>query len=313
MGEEMQTLLASGLTWLAVFFCASLVGGALYGVFRSVAGMTPAWQRSGLFLGYAVLPALVATAVVTTLYFPGIANLFLPAHCHADDCSPHAPQFAVNAAYGAMSAALAITLILTLFYLPLTQLLRHSRKTAIFGRLSRPARQTDRPHNYRIVENDAVLAWCDGLILPRVFVSRGLLESVDTDELQIVLAHEQAHARRRDNLARLLINWSTRLWPRRQRHALQDDFSIAAEHACDHAAASSGEPRKVASVIEKLDRRQANSPGTTQRVDALTTHRHAPLAMRLIPLLVLLVLSLAQSYVFARAAHPTLEWLSLSL
>ncbi len=304
MGGELQTLLAASLTWLIVFLLASLAGSALFRVFRRVVGLTPARQRSGFFLGYALLPALVATAVMTTLYFPGIANLFLPAHCHADDCAPHAPQFAVNAAYGAMTAAMAITLVLMLFYLPLSQLLRHSRKSAILHRLTQPGRQANWQHGFRVVENDAVLAWCDGLIWPRVFVSRGLLDRLDADELKIVLAHERAHAERRDNLARVLIDWSTRLWPGRQRRALHDDFGIAAEHACDHAAAGSGEPGSVARIIGKLGHSHALSNDKIQRIDSSPADAQTPLIAQLAPALFLLALCLVQSYLLRASSAP---------
>lgn len=42
-----------------------------------------------------------------------------------------------------------------------------------------------------------------GLVMPRLFVARNVLEVCSPEELDAVLAHEQAHARQRDNLRRL--------------------------------------------------------------------------------------------------------------
>jgi len=47
-------------------------------------------------------------------------------------------------------------------------------------------------------------AFVAGLLRPRVFLSRGLLAAVDQHALAAILAHETAHARRRDPLRRLL-------------------------------------------------------------------------------------------------------------
>ena len=313
MNNEFQTLFAASLNWLTVFVCASLIGCALYGMFRRVTMVTPAHNRGSYLLIYALLPALVATAVSTTLYFPAVAHLFLPAHCHGGDCAPHAPLFAVNMAYAATTAAATLVALGMLFYLPLRQLLRHRRNAEVIERLSASGRQAPADRQFHIVENDTALAWCDGLLWPRVFVSRGLLDRVDARELQIVLAHEQAHAQRRDNMSRLLIDWATRLWPAPRRRELRDDFTSAAEQACDHMAARVGKPDDVARLIERLGDTH-ESATVSQRLQALSASsphplRSTPLVARLLPALVLLGLCLAQAWLFARAAHPLLEWL----
>src|SRR5262249_30008603 len=47
-------------------------------------------------------------------------------------------------------------------------------------------------------------AYVLGILKPRVYVSRGLLEQASEDDLASVLAHEHAHAARRDPLRRLI-------------------------------------------------------------------------------------------------------------
>jgi beta-lactamase regulating signal transducer with metallopeptidase domain len=47
-------------------------------------------------------------------------------------------------------------------------------------------------------------AFCAGLLRPRVYVTIATAEQLNTNELDAVLAHEAAHARRRDPLRRLL-------------------------------------------------------------------------------------------------------------
>lgn len=52
------------------------------------------------------------------------------------------------------------------------------------------------------VDSVTANAFCAGALRPRVYVTTGLLERLEAAELEAVLAHEAAHARRRDPLRR---------------------------------------------------------------------------------------------------------------
>ena len=52
----------------------------------------------------------------------------------------------------------------------------------------------------QVIDDDRPLAFCAGLLHPRVYVSRGALGMLGEAELSAVLAHERHHARRRDPL-----------------------------------------------------------------------------------------------------------------
>jgi Zn-dependent protease with chaperone function len=70
---------------------------------------------------------------------------------------------------------------------------RRSRKS-----LQRAARR--QIHGAWILEDARPLAFCAGLLRPRVYVSTGTLELLDERALAAVLAHERHHARNRDPL-----------------------------------------------------------------------------------------------------------------
>ncbi|MBB5781826.1 Zn-dependent protease with chaperone function [Nonomuraea jabiensis] len=53
------------------------------------------------------------------------------------------------------------------------------------------------------------MAFCAGMLRPRVYVSAGLVDKLSDDELRAVLCHEAAHARRRDPLRRVLLDAAT--------------------------------------------------------------------------------------------------------
>ena len=55
-------------------------------------------------------------------------------------------------------------------------------------------------HEARVVDQAQPLAFCTGLLRPRIHVSRGALALLEADQLDAVIAHEAHHARRRDPL-----------------------------------------------------------------------------------------------------------------
>lgn len=59
-------------------------------------------------------------------------------------------------------------------------------------------------HAVCVLETAEPLAFCAGLLAPRIVLSSGAIDRLGSDELASVIAHEAAHARRRDPL-RLMI------------------------------------------------------------------------------------------------------------
>jgi Zn-dependent protease with chaperone function len=83
----------------------------------------------------------------------------------------------------------------------------------------------------------AVIGWRR----PRLIIARAVLASCSPDELRAVLAHEQGHIDRRDNMRRLLLSIAPDVlaWlPSSER--LFIDWRDAAEEAADDDAARSG-------------------------------------------------------------------------
>ena len=320
MTEAFQTLLAAGLAWFGVFAIATLAGASAYPCFRRLATHAPASVRGVALFLYGVLPLLVATLVVCLLNFSALYSLFLPAHCHGGSCGPHAPEFASSAAQSAAAVATMLVLPAVFLWLPVLQLSRALSRSRLARHFGRPAAHSRDHGRYRVIDSREPMAWCDGLWRPTVYVSSGLIERLSATELAVVLAHENAHARRHDNLMRLSLDLATRLWPRRVRQALARDFCTAAELACDAVAARRpGGAERVASVIEQLgvaERRHANGhaahwhAGTTNdRLTALRDDGATAEPAALAPWAALVGLWLAESYALTLVAHPVLEWL----
>ena len=80
-----------------------------------------------------------------------------------------------------------------------------------------------------------------GLVRPKLVIAQSVLDACTPDELAAVLAHEQGHLVRHDNLRRALMAIAPDVlaWTRRAR-ALADDWHVATEQSADEYAACLG-------------------------------------------------------------------------
>ena len=116
-----------------------------------------------------------------------------------------------------------------------------------------------------VIEDERPLSYTIGFLRPRAVISSGLLATLDEDEVEAVLAHEEAHIRARDNLILLLARSlsltfalvpGVRLAYRRLRRAQE----LAAD---DFARRVTGDSLVVASSLQKFARslfRPAGAP-----------------------------------------------------
>lgn len=121
------------------------------------------------------------------------------------------------------------------------------------------------------------LAFCAGLLRPTVVVSSSLVASLSPSALAAVLAHEAAHARKRDPLRQILAYAIARgLWiaPAARRGA--DHLRLRLEVAADRAAAGHAGRRALAEALLALHVQPAASDAVaggaselTARIDAL--------------------------------------------
>ena len=104
--------------------------------------------------------------------------------------------------------------------------------------------------------DSAVFAWTVGIWRPVILVSRGLRESLSPEELQVVLAHEQAHASGRDNQTLLvshIINSALFFYPgmRRTHGGVRRSVEISADA---FASRGTGDRLLVAMSVSRVAR-----------------------------------------------------------
>lgn len=299
--------------WIAVLTIASLLSAICYAAFRRLSRKCRPEASSRLLLAYGVLPPIVAGAVLFVLMHPALSGMLVPPHCHGGACHSHVPVVTVASPGGLLFVAGGAAVFVLGVLACLFGLHGGRRWLRTLTAFSRPPREA----HCRVIESPERLAWCCGLVRPTIFVSRGLLESLSPAEVAAVLAHEQAHASRRDNLRSFALYWATMLWPRGAKRRVRLDMSDAAELACDSAAARTGGKDLITSAIETLQAgyaprtsvRQAafGASNAAERVLALAggdTHpmndRHAWIALA--------VLWVAQVTTITGASHYFVEW-----
>jgi Zn-dependent protease with chaperone function len=108
-----------------------------------------------------------------------------------------------------------------------------------------------------VVRERRLVSYTIGFLRPRVVISDGLLDTLDADEIQAVLSHEEGHLAGRDNLlilvARTLAHAFVLVPGVRFSYAR---FRRALELAADsYARRTTGDPLVVASSLQKFARR----------------------------------------------------------
>ncbi|MEE4173709.1 MAG: M56 family metallopeptidase [Xanthomonadales bacterium] len=303
--------------WLLLTSVASLIAALAYPAYRRQLQACTPDRRSLLRLTYGLMPVVASTLVVVFMTNPFLAGLLVPEHCHAGQCGAHAPVLgggtlasAGFAAFGALGGVLVLGALGWLVLGALGRLRTLERLTGL----------TARAGDHRVVESDGLIACCVGLLRPQVLVSRGLVTALPAAQLEAVLAHERAHAGRRDNLRGFLLHAATLAWPRGRRRELRKDLAADAEQACDvQAAEVTGDPHVVIDAMRRLGEPGSGAPlrrgaafgegDMAQRIDCLLDD--APSAGdRGLALLSLGLFWLLLVGVLTALSHGFLEWLT---
>lgn len=139
--------------------------------------------------------------------------------------------------------------------------------------------------NLQVLDTVEIFAYCKGIFKPSVYVSRGLIESLDSRQIHIVLFHEKAHLKRGDLLISRLftflsafegflkpISYYFSLWKKER------------ENACDDEVAKIYSPILVADTILQIVSKSYSAPahvlnfadkkGVLERIERLTKYNY---------------------------------------
>jgi Zn-dependent protease with chaperone function len=194
--------------------------------------------------------AFVVAALISALRFempPGAEQ-----HSHWELVrSALSPGSVATLALGSLSIAVGIA--------ALASLRRQWRRSRAFVRGLAVVRDHG---DVRVIAEDRPLAFCAGLLHPRIHVSTGALAILGPAELDAVLAHERHHVRRRDPLRLFLVRAiGDALFVLPALPRLAERYGALVELGADDAAvlASGGEPGALASALLAFDEERTSS------------------------------------------------------
>lgn len=257
MSPLLRLALLSATTVVLSGGVAALVASLAYPRRRSSLAALPADARSRRVLLWASLPWAASGALLLLCFVPSFWSLLGLAvdHCplhddgHVHLCLAHAPQHPVAplewallaaAALGVGAVALRVLAAQVATWRAVSALLRVSGDEARVGGL---------------IWSAAPLSVTAGLIRPLVLVSTGLRSRLAPRHLEAVLAHERAHARRRDPLRLMAVALLGAAYAPGVRRLLLSDAALACEEAADEEAARVvGDRTVVAEAIVAVER-----------------------------------------------------------
>ena len=124
-----------------------------------------------------------------------------------------------------------------------------------------------------VFSHPSALAFCAGLVRPRIYVSTETIDALDCAELEAVIAHERHHARKRDPLRIFIAGvLSDGLFFAPALRRLADRYSALAELAADRAAVRvhRDDPGPLASALLAFENADPAVVGiAAERVDQL--------------------------------------------
>ncbi len=237
-------------SWVIIFVALSWLIASFYPLMSRILTKVTAEHAALCILLYGLLVPLAAPAGLIALSLPEFAFPFIADHCHDLDCTPHSLQFTVDKTQTLTIIALFVSLLIAVCTMIIVQLRWNQNKLDMLNRLARPTTSS-----YKVLDSKAALAWCSGLLKPKIFISRGLSEMLTKEQMQFVLAHEQTHVIRKDNLRKWLIYWATIAWPKRYRIRIRQELSDYTEQVCDLVAVQSEhQTLEISLVMETLEK-----------------------------------------------------------
>lgn len=215
------------------------------------------WLYAPFWAPLVVTGSAMASGVPATL-LSGADHCGTHATHHHHLCVLHPPH-----ASGAWGVALLVTAVaVPAMWLLGRALARVRRDEALARALTSIATPSGLGDDVRVVESGEPLAFAVGLSRPRILVSTSLLEQINRRSLEAILAHERAHASRRDTLRAALDRVVATILPARARAALLREADLAREQLCDAVASQRvGDRRLVARSLTEVVRLGLRAPG----------------------------------------------------
>jgi Zn-dependent protease with chaperone function len=236
---------------------AAMLASLVYPRVRGRLAALPAAARARRVTAWAASPWLASAALLALCFVPSLWSLMGLAvdHCplhedgHVHLCPVHAPHHPVAPAEWLLLAVAGLGVGAVALRILRAQVATWRAVSALV-RVAGPEERRG-----GLVESTELLSVTAGLVRPLVLVSTGLRSRLAPAHAEAVLAHERAHARRRDPLRLVVVALLGAAHAPRARRLLLADAALACEEAADAAAAEAvGDRTVVAEAIVAVER-----------------------------------------------------------
>ncbi len=262
--------------WLLLWLAGVLVLVASYPHIRSaIVRLEPSFG-SALLLSLMSVPMVFSLMTASLLFTPLFESFLVRAHCHTS-CDSHLPSPASS--FLAMAGLLILAAIVGSIAAKLVQHIRIAR--SITSQLDTLGRD-EKSKGFRSLPDSHAIVLTVGWWRNKIYMSDSLVSACTENEIDIILAHERAHAQRKDNLRLTFAQLVTLLLPRRFCATLMEDLQLLTESACDFHAANQFDDLDVAEAIIKVYRL---IPERTQLAHGLSVAGEACVEQRVMALL----------------------------
>lgn len=257
MSPFLRLMVLSATTAILFGGAAAVVASLGYPKVRVRLMALPAEARARWVVAWAALPWVASAVLLALCFVPSFWSLLGVAvdHCPLHDdghihlCLVHAPHHPVTPLEWALLSAAALCLGSVMFKVVRAQVAT-SRAVSVLLRVAGGEVQAG-----GLVTSAEPLSVTAGLVWPLVLVSTGLQRRLAPRHLAAVLAHERAHAARRDPLRLVAVALLGAAHSRSARRLLLSDAALACEEAADEAAARAvGDRTLVAEAIVAVER-----------------------------------------------------------
>jgi len=107
--------------------------------------------------------------------------------------------------------------------------------------------------NTYLLDTDSPMAFVGGYIRPHVFITSGMMEQLNSEELKIVLLHESEHVRCKDSLKKLIFRLLSSVYLGSTSIKLQSAMNLSIEQCADVAITSKIDDKsKIAETLLKV-------------------------------------------------------------
>lgn len=234
-------------TWLSCWFLLYLIVWAVYpGIRKFLMNLHPATACNAV-LALVALPFLTSLLATALVFSPLLENNLITTHYHSTDCEDKFPLLKSGMAIGSVLAltGLAVFAIMSRFFSQLLFSLKLESRLTILG---------EKKSEWHLLPHKERLVFTMGWLKSTIFITEGLLKLCSGKDIDIILDHEKAHARRRDNLRLLIGRLLVLVAPRFLAKKFTDDLHLFSEAACDFSTAEKHGRLDVAETLLRVQR-----------------------------------------------------------